>query len=112
MIQLSKMVGTTRPRISLFMQRFHNLGLIETNKDALFHHQRKETHRLSRSDRLERLNYLKPRRPATVAWDFRLCSRLSRRTTARRLRLFPSSNPVDVGSRNGKGESNDIQYWK
>jgi hypothetical protein len=27
------MVGTTRPRISLFMQRFHNLGLIETNKD-------------------------------------------------------------------------------
>jgi hypothetical protein len=27
------MVGTTRPRISLFMQRFRNLGLIETNKD-------------------------------------------------------------------------------
>ena len=33
MIQLSEMVGTTRPRISLFMQRFHNLGLIDTNKD-------------------------------------------------------------------------------
>ena len=33
MIQLSEMVGTTRPRASLFMQRFHNLGLIETNKD-------------------------------------------------------------------------------
>ena len=31
--ELSEMVGTTRPRISLFMQRFHNLGLIETNKD-------------------------------------------------------------------------------
>ncbi len=31
--ELSGMVGTTRPRISLFMQRFHNLGLIETNKD-------------------------------------------------------------------------------
>ena len=30
--ELSEMVGTTRPRISLFMQRFHNLGLIETNK--------------------------------------------------------------------------------
>ena len=30
--ELSAMVGTTRPRISLFMQRFHNLGLIETNK--------------------------------------------------------------------------------
>jgi CRP-like cAMP-binding protein len=30
--ELSEMVGT-RPRISLFMQRFHNLGLIETNKD-------------------------------------------------------------------------------
>ena len=33
MIQLSEMVGTTRPRVSLFMQRFHNLGLIETNRD-------------------------------------------------------------------------------
>jgi len=31
--ELSEMVGTTRPRISLFMQRFHNLGLIEKNKD-------------------------------------------------------------------------------
>jgi hypothetical protein len=30
------MVGTTRPRISLFMQRFHNLGLVETNKDHFF----------------------------------------------------------------------------
>ena len=30
------MVGTTRPRISLFMQRFHNLGLIETNRDHFF----------------------------------------------------------------------------
>ena len=31
--ELSNMVGTTRPRISLFMQRFRNLGLIETNED-------------------------------------------------------------------------------
>ncbi|HEV8724557.1 MAG TPA: Crp/Fnr family transcriptional regulator [Candidatus Binatia bacterium] len=31
--ELSAMVGTTRPRISLFMQRFHNLGLVETNRD-------------------------------------------------------------------------------
>ena len=31
--ELSEMVGTTRPRVSLFMQRFHNLGLIETNRD-------------------------------------------------------------------------------
>ena len=31
--ELSEMVGTTRPRISWFMQRFHNLGLIETNRD-------------------------------------------------------------------------------
>ena len=31
--ELSEMVGTTRPRVSLFMQRFRNLGLIETNKD-------------------------------------------------------------------------------
>jgi hypothetical protein len=27
------MVGTTRPRISLFMQRFRNLGLIELNDE-------------------------------------------------------------------------------
>ena len=31
--ELSEMVGTTRPRISLFMQRFRNLGLIEINSD-------------------------------------------------------------------------------
>ena len=31
--ELSEMVGTTRPRISLFMQRFRNLGLIDTNLD-------------------------------------------------------------------------------
>jgi CRP/FNR family transcriptional regulator, cyclic AMP receptor protein len=34
--ELSEMVGTTRPRISLFMQRFRNLGLIETNLDRFF----------------------------------------------------------------------------
>jgi CRP/FNR family transcriptional regulator, cyclic AMP receptor protein len=33
--ELSEMVGTTRPRISMFMQRFHNLGLIETNREHL-----------------------------------------------------------------------------
>jgi CRP/FNR family cyclic AMP-dependent transcriptional regulator len=31
--ELSTMVGTTRPRINVFMQRFHRLGLIETNRD-------------------------------------------------------------------------------
>jgi CRP/FNR family transcriptional regulator, cyclic AMP receptor protein len=31
--ELSEMVGTTAPRIDIFMQRFHNLGLIETNAD-------------------------------------------------------------------------------
>jgi len=31
--ELSEMVGTTRPRISVFMQRFRNLGLIETNSE-------------------------------------------------------------------------------
>src|SRR6266545_2804927 len=31
--ELSEMVGATRSRISLFMQRFYNLGLIETNAD-------------------------------------------------------------------------------
>jgi CRP/FNR family cyclic AMP-dependent transcriptional regulator len=34
--ELSEMVGTTRPRISFFMQRFHHLGLVETNKDRFF----------------------------------------------------------------------------
>ncbi len=31
--ELSEMVGTTRPRVSVFMQRFRNLGLLETNED-------------------------------------------------------------------------------
>jgi CRP/FNR family transcriptional regulator, cyclic AMP receptor protein len=31
--ELSEMVGTTRPRISVFMQRFKNLGLLELNSD-------------------------------------------------------------------------------
>jgi CRP/FNR family transcriptional regulator, cyclic AMP receptor protein len=31
--ELASMVGTTRPRISLFMQRFRNLGLIELNDE-------------------------------------------------------------------------------
>ena len=31
--ELSEMAGTTRPRISVFMQRFRNWGLIETNAD-------------------------------------------------------------------------------
>ena len=31
--ELSEIVGTTRPRVSLFMQRFRNLDLIEINSD-------------------------------------------------------------------------------
>jgi CRP-like cAMP-binding protein len=31
--ELSEMVGATRPRISMFMQRFRNLGQIETNQN-------------------------------------------------------------------------------
>ena len=31
--ELSDMVGATRPRTSVFMERFRNLGLIETNED-------------------------------------------------------------------------------
>lgn len=31
--ELSEMIGSTKPRIEMFMQRFHNLGLIETNPD-------------------------------------------------------------------------------
>jgi CRP/FNR family cyclic AMP-dependent transcriptional regulator len=33
--ELSEMVGTTRPRVSMFMRRFKNLGLIETSADHL-----------------------------------------------------------------------------
>jgi CRP/FNR family cyclic AMP-dependent transcriptional regulator len=47
--ELSEMVGTTRPRISLFMQRFRNLGLIETNLDRLLViHEKKLTEYLAR----------------------------------------------------------------
>jgi CRP/FNR family transcriptional regulator, cyclic AMP receptor protein len=31
--ELSEMVGTTRPRISVFMLRFRNLGLVETSAE-------------------------------------------------------------------------------
>jgi CRP-like cAMP-binding protein len=31
--ELSEMVGTTRPRISFFMQKFRHLGLIETTRE-------------------------------------------------------------------------------
>jgi hypothetical protein len=52
--ELSEMVGTTRPRISLFRQRFHNLGLIETNRDRFLIIKEKKLTNLPRSDRLER----------------------------------------------------------
>jgi CRP/FNR family cyclic AMP-dependent transcriptional regulator len=41
--ELASMVGTTRPRISLFMQRFRNLGLIET---SVAHHLIIKEHKL------------------------------------------------------------------
>ena len=48
--ELSEMVGTTRPRISLFMQRFRNLGLIETNQNrSLVIKNKKLTDYLARS---------------------------------------------------------------
>ena len=47
--ELSEMVGTTRPRISLFMQRFRNLGLIEINPDRfLVIHEKKLADYLAR----------------------------------------------------------------
>jgi CRP-like cAMP-binding protein len=33
---LAQMVGTTRPRVSLFMSRFRKLGLIEYKKRELY----------------------------------------------------------------------------
>jgi CRP/FNR family transcriptional regulator, cyclic AMP receptor protein len=41
--ELASMVGTTRPRISVFMQRFRNLGLIETSAE---HHLIIKEHKL------------------------------------------------------------------
>lgn len=41
--ELSEMVGTTRPRISVFMQRFRNLGLIEVSAE---HHLIIKEHKL------------------------------------------------------------------
>jgi hypothetical protein len=52
--ELSEMVGTTRPRISLFMQRFHHLGLIETNREHFLIIKEIKLHRLPRSNRLKR----------------------------------------------------------
>jgi CRP/FNR family cyclic AMP-dependent transcriptional regulator len=40
--ELSEMVGTTRPRISVFMQRFRNLGLVATNAEHFLIIQEKE----------------------------------------------------------------------
>jgi CRP-like cAMP-binding protein len=31
--ELSEMVGTTRPRITMFMQRFRNMGLVEASAE-------------------------------------------------------------------------------
>jgi len=42
------------------MERFHNLGLIETNKDRFL--VIKENQLTARSDRLKRLNYFKHER--------------------------------------------------
>ena len=42
--ELAAMVGTTRPRISVFMQRFRNLGLIEYNTE---HHLIIKEHKLT-----------------------------------------------------------------
>jgi len=41
--ELSEMVGTTRPRISSFMRRFHISGLIETNRDFFIIKEKKLT---------------------------------------------------------------------
>jgi CRP-like cAMP-binding protein len=42
--ELASMVGTTRPRISVFMQRFRNLGLIEISEE---HHLIIKEHKLT-----------------------------------------------------------------
>ena len=41
--ELASMVGTTRPRVSVFMQRFRNLGLIELSEE---HHLIIKEHKL------------------------------------------------------------------
>ena len=54
MKELSEMVGATRSRISLFMQRFYNLGLIETNADHFLIIKEKKLVAYLASDRLDR----------------------------------------------------------
>jgi len=82
--ELAEMVGTTRPRISLFMQRFRNLGLIETNLDRfLVVNEKKLTDYLA----LRAAAHVSPRR----ADSFQL-----RPTT--RQRLFPKRAVDQIGS--------------
>ncbi len=74
--ELSEMVGTTRPRISLFMQRFRHLGLIETNLDRrLVIHEKKLTDylalRAAGHDRARRDNPC-PNRPVLDSNLFRV----------------------------------------
>jgi len=73
--ELSEMVGTTRPRISLFMQRFRNLGLVETNLDRFLVIKEKKLtdylvhiaitaghHRRSRNETLQTRPVIRPKR--------------------------------------------------
>jgi CRP/FNR family cyclic AMP-dependent transcriptional regulator len=47
--ELSEMVGTTRPRVSMFMERFRKHGLLETNREhSLVVKERKLTDYLAR----------------------------------------------------------------
>ncbi len=82
--ELAEMVGTTRPRISLFMQRFRNLGLIETNLDRfLVVNEKKLTDYLA----LRAAAHVSPRRAVSF----------QHRPTTRQ-RLFPKRAVDQIGS--------------
>jgi CRP-like cAMP-binding protein len=51
--ELATMVGTTRPRISVFMQRFRNLGLIESSLEHYMIIKEEKPHCLPRLYRLD-----------------------------------------------------------
>jgi CRP-like cAMP-binding protein len=82
--ELAEMVGTTRPRISMFMQRFRNLGLIDTNLDRfLVVNEKKLTDYLA----LRAAAHVSPRRADSF----------QHRPTTRQ-RLFPKRAVDQIGS--------------
>ena len=89
--ELSEMVGTTRPRISVFMQRFRNLGLIETNEDRFL---------IIKEKKLSRLTSRRSPDPAASALNSVISSNTGRNSRARSP-IFESRQSLMVRSELG-----------